>query len=199
MKNLLLCYRLLLSLSLISCQNTRVITLLPKTSAVASSLPKASASAPILRDYVLSGDNTLHRESIEATYAGASAKAKSVSNAGFILPQRASHHKMMQPKLQLILPDTSSAQQAIEPTPQQIRDADILNRALRVIGVLFLLLGVVFVIAAFAFGTTILSPVYVVYGLFSILLSVPFLLFVSRNSTRGLMLQKARAARRAAE
>lgn len=200
MKSLLLNYILLLVFLCSSCQNTRVISVLPKTAFNTNSRPTKLITVAPIQNHVLAKGTTLSPKSVKSNYTVDLSEAKLVVNTGFALPKKPLQQIGTPSVYQVVLPDTSTRQSSVGPTLQQIRNADIMNRALRVIGILFLIIGVALITTAFSIGSSGLGPfIALVYGVITILFSIPFLLFKSRYSTRRLSLEKRRAARRAAK
>lgn len=97
-----------------------------------------------------------------------------------------------------IMPDTSLVRQATKTPLHKIKETDLLTKIARVIGVLFILLGVAAFVVAFSTtsGWTILA--FLLYGFAYLLISIPFMVFRGKNSPRRQELKRRRAARKAA-
>ncbi|MBO0358744.1 hypothetical protein J0X19_12365 [Hymenobacter sp. BT186] len=103
-----------------------------------------------------------------------------------------------EPLRQATPPDTISSQRSTRPTPSQMRDGDILNTVIHVVGVILLITAAVLIIASLgATGWGALTAFF--YGILFVCFALPFLLFKSRKSTSYVRRQEARAARRASK
>ncbi|QNH63255.1 hypothetical protein [Hymenobacter sediminicola] len=96
-------------------------------------------------------------------------------------------------------PDTSLVRQrATGPTAEQIKAADTRTSTANIFGVILLLLGTGMLIAGISIGGWGGLALFA-YGLVPMILSVPLIIFKSKNSTRRLAKEKLRAERKAAQ
>ena len=84
-------------------------------------------------------------------------------------------------------PDTTSSRRYVKPTPDQIRAADKLNTIVNLVGVVFLLGAVGFIIAAFSISSGWGALAAGLYGIFALSISLPLLFYKNVKSTKYLI------------
>ncbi|WBA40197.1 hypothetical protein [Hymenobacter canadensis] len=106
---------------------------------------------------------------------------------------------LVQPAALRVAPDTALVRPAADIPLHKIKETSNLTKVVRALGVLLLLFGAVLFLVPFFTslpGWTFLA--YFLYGLLVMLLSLPLLIFRSKNSPRQQELERRRAARKAA-
>ena len=179
-------------LLLTGCQSARPVVLLPSAGSYVSApvRPQNTAAPAEPAREATAADTSVPELTASLPVEGADAEARSVR------PQRLALHTL-KPVL-LVAPDTSLVrQQTAGPTAEQIKAADSRTTTVNIFGVVLLVLGIGLLVAGISVGGWGGLALFV-YGFVPLILSIPLMIFRSKNSTRRLANEKLKAERKAA-
>ncbi|MBD2714805.1 hypothetical protein KBK19_07145 [Microvirga sp. STR05] len=186
--------RFLAVLLLSGCQGAHVATLLPRTASYAPAPVSQADDSPVAAasDARPVAAATPAEPVLLASTAATAAPMPAPSIGRPLAPDM--------PRQQFVqaLPDTSRVQQQPNgPTAEQIKEADKRTTTVNIFGVLLLLLGLGLLIGGISVGGWGGLALFV-YGFVPLILSIPLMIFRSKNSTRRLASEKLKAERKAA-